>query len=171
MPASPYQPPGEREIKTHSEAVGPIQARIQVTPEFIVDSLRRYRQQRRHRVAWAAFRFFGATVFLACAIAGLFIPNYLVSIASLMFGLGAAFPTKIDDLLAARKVRRSPRNGDTLSIEISDTGYHAVSDLQDSKLAWGLFTHWAKFDDGALIFRALGCFTGYPRARSHNPEI
>lgn len=161
---NPYQPPSEATDSNVLPATAEIRARIQITPEFIVESLRRHRLQRKHGFAWMCFRLFGAAVFFACAVGGLLISNFFVFAFCLAFGLAAVFPTKIDDLLAAYNMRKSPYNGEDLNIFISDLGYHAVSELQDVTLKWGSFTHWVRFDDGALIYRGPKSFHWLPQS-------
>jgi len=134
-------------------SVGTIASRFVFTPEHLVDTLERFRSQHPARQWWRWFRYFAALIFVLVALAGLFVPQHWVSAFMAALAIFMFFPHKIDDYLATRNFRKSPHCNAEQAIYLSDDGFRAESEIEQTTIKWSAFTNAVIFDDGVLLYR------------------
>ncbi|GAA5510084.1 hypothetical protein Rcae01_05590 [Novipirellula caenicola] len=136
-----------------SDSIGTITSRFTFTSDHLSDSLARYRSQHKGRRIWRWFRYFAAFLFLIVAIFGLFVPQYFASAFMVALTIFMFFPHKIDDLLARSRFRKSPEYGAQQVVHLSQVGFQAKSEIEETSLKWTAFSKAVIFDDGVLLFR------------------
>lgn len=169
---NPYQPSVESALSRADSHVmsGTYRATFAVTPEYLVEALKRHRSQRGGRRSWLAFRCFGGALFLMGVVGGIVGSNYIVAVGSLVLGSLVIFPHKLDEFLTKHNVRNSPHCNAELTVTISEDGFRVSSLLEDSLLKWAAFTKSLIFDDGALLFQGPKVVHWIPRGAMHNPN-
>jgi YcxB-like protein len=128
-------------------------ASIKFTPDFLVEALKRYRLQHRGRYVGLAIKLFALALLTPLAIWMFSRGHILIGILFAALGTFMFFAHHVDYWLARRSFRRSPYRDDDVTIEFTDTGFHARSPKQDTKLQWSAFTRVAHFRDGFLLFQ------------------
>lgn len=153
---NPYDPPSSTSPLAADAETGDIDritATFLFSPEYLVVTLKRYREQHFGFRIWKWVRCMVAFLLVMFAVAGLFIPQYGVSAFMLVCAALMLFPRTIDDFLARRNFRKSPHCNIQQTIQISDAGLQSRSELQESTLKWTAFSRAVIFDDGVLIFQ------------------
>ncbi len=153
---NPYDPPlaESHDIgDVDPSSIGTITSRFSFTSQHLVDTLTRFRSQHSGRRLWRWFRFVAAFIFVLVAIVGLFIPQYFASAFMVALAIFAFFPHKIDDYLATRNFRKSPHCNAQQIIHLSNDGFRAESEIEQTNLKWAAFSKAVIFNDGVLLYR------------------
>ncbi|WP_186776270.1 YcxB family protein [Rubripirellula reticaptiva] len=153
---NPYDPPLSESHDIgdiNPSSVDTITSRFSFTSQHLIDTLTRFRSQHSGRRLWRWLRWVAAFIFVLVAIAGLFIPQYFASAFMVALAIFAFFPHKIDDYLATRNFRRSPHCNAQQIIHLSDDGFRAESEIEQTDLKWAAFSKAVIFSDGVLLYR------------------
>lgn len=127
---------------------------IQFNEAFLLQALRRHRQQAKARfwfLPLKAICFVGISALLALTI---YLRLWWVSLLPGIFLLLLVFGSKLDDWMVRRRMRHSPFNGLEVRILLNEQGYTASDAKSRSELAWSVFSRVKRFDDGFLAFGA-----------------
>ena len=94
----------------------------------------------------------------------------LILILLLMLALSALcfFPHRIDNFFVKRQFVKSPFRGAEYEIKISQEGFAAVSDVDESVTKWPAFSGVVVFDDGLLLCRPGNAANWLPRNAFEN---
>ncbi len=143
---------------------------IQFSPEFLVESLKRYRLQHRGRLAVFGVKLVALLVFGPIAVLLALTGHAGAGAGLAAFSLFVFFAHHLDFWWAKHSFLKSPYLNDVLVIEFSEVGFHARSPKQDVKLQWSVFTKVVHFKDGFLLFQGPKVVNWIPFSAFENSE-
>ena len=153
---NPYDPPLQASLLVDDDATGGVDmitAKYLLSPEHVVETLRRLRSQQFFGCGigqW--FRYAAGLMFLIVSLTGLFYPKLGASAFLLLPAIYMFFWYKIVHFHARRIFRKSPHCNTQQTIELSDEGIHSISEVQDSTVKWAAYSRAVIFNDGVLLF-------------------
>lgn len=140
----------------------PIEYNIDFNEDHIVESFRRYKQQRPTRFWFMPLKvlcFVGLAALLGlCLYSRLWVPALAFGAFLMLLAIGP----KLDDWLIRRRFRRSPFYGLEVSVCLSERGFASADAKSKVELAWSAFSGVRRFDDGFLAFSGTGLFYWWP---------
>ena len=122
----------------------------------------RYRRQHRARFSGLAIKFLSFILLMPIAIWMLWRGYVFIGAFLAVLGISMFFAHHLDYWLARRSFKKSPYRDEHLTIELTDQGFHALSEKQDVKLSWSVFTKVVQFNDGFLLFQGPKWFNWIP---------
>lgn len=78
---------------------------------------------------------------------------YVLALLFVGLSLLVIFSYKIDHYVLRRNVRNSPHGNKELIITLSEDGFHAKTEMIDTRLKWDAFTSFMCFDNGFILFQ------------------
>ena len=152
---NPYESPKIAQPVTATsilDVAEPVVAEFDFTPDFVIGILQRHRSLHRLSKLFDVLKYLVA---LGLVIMGTF-AIFGGSVSGIVLcGVGAflLFSSPINKWQIRQNLRTSPYTNETVRLEFSDAGMHALSQSQDSKLKWNVFTRMVQFDEGVLLMQ------------------
>jgi hypothetical protein len=154
---NPYASPGifsrQETVEGRPAHAARILATFQWNSDLYIEALERCRRQHRERhfvLVLKVLVLVSITPFVISWIwQGKLLPALLITTpAAFLF-----FMHKLQDWVNRRSFLKEPCGNETMTIEFSESGFHAISPTQDAKLQWCAFTKVVHFQDGFLLFQ------------------
>jgi hypothetical protein len=145
-------------------------ASIRFTSDFLIETFRRYRRQHRGRYVRFAVKLFAVALLAPLGILMFWQRQVATGVFLAALTIFMFFAHHVDYWLARRSFRKSPYCDEDVVIEFSDTGVHARSPKQDTKLQWSAFTRVAHFKDGFLLFQGSKLVNWIPLSSLDGPS-
>lgn len=140
---------------------------------YILSSIDRYRRQR-HVYPWfiavkilcglGMAALLGIIIWGAMPVAGRFVPLLVITIVITVFLLLLLQGPRIDYFFLKRRLKKSPLYGDSMRIEVSDSGVSVSTSKTQAILQWSAFTKARRLGGGFLIFTDPDSFHWWPDA-------
>jgi hypothetical protein len=136
--------------------------RIHADEAYFEEAFARYHKQHWVRRFAAAVKWIGIVVLSASVVMAIAQQEWLgvVFIATIITLL--LYSQRIDRIIRARQLRRSPFINEDVEILLADAGFEGTSPSTSLKLAWGAFTSAVRFPDGWLLFNGPRLFRWLP---------
>lgn len=136
---------------------------------FVVAIARHLRTRKLRRVLFPGFLAAAAIIAIASIYVGITTSSIPLALCGII-GLPLIGLSSLLGLLVSRiRHSRSPHCGEALTITLSSDGLHCVSDKQDSKRAWNVFTSAHRFSDGFVLKQANHSFDWLPDSAIQPP--
>ena len=160
---NPYQSPsGDAADKQTQESLSSVQAEIVYTQQHLIDSLDRMHSQHSLRRLWLWLRYAVVAIFGTVGLGCLFAQAFFGALLMMGLIMLCFCSHKIDNFFVKRRFQKSPYRDVKYTIKLSDEGFSAISDLDQSILKWPAFSRVLIFDDGILMQHASGSVNWLP---------
>jgi len=160
---NPYQAPPAGSIRKQERKYPcSVQAEFVYTQQHLIDSIDRLRSQSLLRRLWLWLRYVVAAIFSMVGTGLLITQAFYGSLLMMGLVILCFCSKKVDDYFIKRQFQKSPYRNVKYTIEMSDEGFSANSDIDQSLLKWPAFTGALIFDDGILIQQGSGMVNWLP---------
>ncbi len=135
---------------------------IEVSQEFVIQGYRRYRRTRRLARVIGGARWVFAALFFGVTILAVVTAAYAVAavLGLPVFLLG--FGNRLDEVIVARRFRKSPYWGDRVRVVLSEEGFDGKGVASSTQISWKIFTVARRFTDGWILFQGQGLYNWLP---------
>jgi hypothetical protein len=137
-------------------------ASIDINSDFFIEMLKRYRRQHGGRRFGLVIKVLGIVVLTPIATALFWQGRFLLGLFISAWIVLLLFAHLLDYWLTRKAFLKSPFRDELLTIEFTESGFHATSPIQDTKLQWCVFTEVVHFQDGFLLFQGPRIFNWIP---------
>ncbi|MCM2370186.1 YcxB family protein [Aporhodopirellula aestuarii] len=131
----------------------PVVSRFVFTPQHLVDTLARFRSQNVLHRRMRRLRTPMVILFLVVAASELYQANYISACMFLVAAVVLASIRSLDERLTKYRFRKTPICDTEQSVELSDEGLRAISEIEEALVKWSAFTRAVFFRDGVLLYR------------------